>query len=121
MKRKVKIVALVLSHVGLFFMGAAAFAGHRTQAQFALAEQDPLFRVGTALGQSQTDKMASASLDQDLALLSRTQGAPTSDVIRLAAFLHLGRLDEARVACTSLGWHSCDTQTLMDMRKQVLP
>jgi len=117
MRRKVKIAALLLSHVGLFFISAAAFAGHRTQAQMAAAEMDASFRVGAALTQWQTDESARVSLDEDLALLSRVHPAPTADVIRLAALLQLDRLDEAHVACVALGWPRCDPAALADMRK----
>jgi hypothetical protein len=117
MRRKVKVGALLISHVVLFLIGAAAFAGYRTQAQFRTAEKDPLFRVGAALTQSRTDKAATASLDTDLSLLSRTLRAPSADVIRLAALLELDRLDDARVACSALAWPYCDPQTLTDMRK----
>jgi hypothetical protein len=121
MRRGVKVVALTFSHALLFAVGAAAFVGYRTQAQFQAAAKDPLFRVGTAITQSRTDKIARASLDADLTALSRTLRAPTADVIRLVALLEQDRLNDARAACDALAWPHCDAQTLMDMRKAALP
>jgi hypothetical protein len=121
MSRGVKVVALIFSHIALFFIGATVFTGYRTQAQFRAAEKDPLFRVGAALTQPGADKAARASLDADLTALSRMLRAPTGDVIRLVALLELDRLDEARVACAALAWPHCDPQSLADMRKAVRP
>jgi hypothetical protein len=121
MRRNVKILALLCSHVVLFLLSAAAFAGYRTQAQFQAAAKEPLFRVGAALTQLRTDERASASLDKELESLSGMVRAPSADVIRLAVLLELGRLDEARGACAALGWAHCDPQTLTAMRKLVGP
>jgi hypothetical protein len=121
MRRKVKVAALLLSHVVLFLIGAAAFAGYLTQAQFRTAQKDPLFRVGAALNQSRTDKVAGGSLDTDLPLLSRALREPSAGVIRLVALLELERLDDARLACSALAWPDCDPQTLTDMRKALRP
>jgi hypothetical protein len=117
MRRGVKIVALTFSHAVLFAVGAGAFVGYRTQAQFQAAGKDPLFRVGAAITQSRTDKIASPSLDADLTALSRTLRTPTVDVIRLVALLDQDRLNDARAACTALAWPHCDPQSLTDMRK----
>ena len=112
---------LILSHAGIFAVGAAAFVGYRTQAQFQAASNDPLFRVAAAISQSRTDQVARDSLDADLTALSSKLRAPSADVIRLVVLLRQQRLDQARSACAALDWPGCDPQTLADMRKVVVP
>jgi hypothetical protein len=58
MRRGVKVATLIFSHLVLFVVGAAAFVGYRTQAQFQAAAKDPLFRVGAAMTQLRTDEVA---------------------------------------------------------------
>ena len=120
MNRAVKVVTLIVSHLAVFAVGAAWFAGSRTRAMFEAAGQDPLYRIGIVMTQP-TGENATFSLDTDLALLSGTVRVPTTQVIRLAAFLEQGRLDDAGAACTALAWPHCDSQTLDRMRKALVP
>lgn len=120
MNRTVKVVTLTVSHLLVFAVGAACVAGSHTQAMFEAARQDPLYRVGIVMAQ-RTDENATSSLDTDLALLSGKVRVPTTQVIRLAALLEQGRLDDAGAACTALAWSHCDPKTLDQMRRALVP
>ena len=116
----IKVVTLTVSHLVVFAVGAAWFAGARTRAMFEAAGQDPLYRIGVVMTQRH-DENATSSLDVDLALLSGTVRLPTVQVIRLSAYLLQGRVSDAGAACTALAWPHCDTQTLDQMRKVLVP
>ena len=120
MNRAGKLVALTVSHLVVFAVSAAWFAGARTRATFEAAGQDPLHRIGIAMT-LRTDENATPSLDTDLALLAGTVRAPTTQVVRLAILLEQGRLDEAGAACQALAWVDCSPQTLVQMRKALVP
>src|SRR6187551_3119845 len=116
MNGALKIVTLAVSHLLVFAVGATCVAGSRTRAMFEAAGRDPLYRIGAVMTQL-TDKNATPSLDADLTSLSGTVRAPATQVIRLAALLEQGRLNDAGVACKALAWPHCDPQTLGQMRK----
>ena len=86
-----KVVLFTLSHLTLFFVGAAWLAGYRTRLQF--------------------DAVASP----------RALDPRTRSVLQLAELLRQGRLDDAGASCAALGWPRCDKDTLSAMREVVTP
>jgi hypothetical protein len=121
MNRGVRIVALTVSHVAVFAVAAISIAGYRTRAAFQTAARDPLHRVALTMTTLRTDEKASSSLATELTGLSERVHPPTTDVIRLVAFLEQDRLAEAASTCAVLAWPRCDLQTLAEMRKVLAP
>lgn len=121
MKQSVKAIILTASHLGVFTIGSLSLAGYLTQSELQVAAQDPLYRVGLALFVLTSDIEAAPSIDADLAALHGKFRAPTGDVIRLTALLHLGQLDEAAKVCTSLAWERCDAEALVEMQGALEP
>jgi hypothetical protein len=86
-----------------------------------------MYRIGIQLSAAQDAKRRlGASFNEDIDGVSRNFPAPMADVIRLMKSLRGmpdGSLDQstAESLCHSLGWRKCDHQTLLEMRKELIP
>jgi len=127
MKRAWFLVGLVMSHVVLGLLVAAIVAGTKTRERFRACTIAPMCRMGMHLsGASNSKDFTDTTFAQDLEKLSHKVPEPSTAVFQLMKNLTDSKHTEARLAdaqksCASLGWHRCDHEDLLEMRKMLLP